>query len=57
MPILGYIIVEGWLSEEARTFESEEIAGQSCIDPSRDFAKSCKFKVLSLSQFASYPKL
>lgn len=57
MPILGYIIVEGWLSEEARTFESEEIAGQSCIDPSRDFAKSCKFKVLSLSQLASYPKL
>lgn len=57
MPILGYVVVEGRLIEEARTFESEGIAGQSCIDPSKDFAKSCKFKVLSFSQFESYPKL
>ena len=53
MSIVDYVVAEDRPIQEARTFESEDMAGQSCMDPSRDFAKSCKFKVLSLSQFES----
>ena len=39
------------------TIEPTGMAGLSWIDPNKAFAKSWMFKVLSLSQFESYPKL